>query len=127
MNIVNRFSLLADLRSAKDEGQANFVNPGLFLVGPGLDADLTPKLKALLNVNILWFVSTEPLTLILQQPGIRHYIGEDYSLGFIYRPFLNNNVITSAGVAAFHPGSGFKDIQVAELLYSTFLSVTLTF
>ena len=127
VNIVNRFSLLADLRSAKDEGQANFVNPGLFLVGPGLDADLTPKLKALLNMNILWFVSTEPLTLILQQPGIRHYIGEDYSLGFIYRPFLNNNVITSAGVAVFHPGSGFKDIQVAELLYSTFLSVTLTF
>src|SRR5437867_3552310 len=51
VNIVNRFSLLADLRSAKDEGQANFVNPGLFLVGPGLDADLTPKLKALLNVK----------------------------------------------------------------------------
>ena len=127
VNIVNRFSLLADLRSAKDEAQANFVNPGLFLIGPGLDIEVTPKLKALLNVNFLWFVYTEPLTLILQQPGIRHYIGEDYSLGFIYRPFLNNNVITSVGVAVFRPGSGFKDIQVDETLYSTFLSATLTF
>ena len=127
VNIVNRFSLLSDLRSSKDEAQANFVNPGLFLVAPGLDVEVTPKLKALLNVNLLWFVYTDPLTLVLQQPGIRHYIGEDYSLGLIYRPFLNNNVITSLGVAVFRPGAGFKDIQVSDDLYSTFLSVTLTY
>jgi hypothetical protein len=127
VNIVNRFSLLADLRSSKDQGQSNFVNPGTFLVNAGLDADLTPKLKALFNVNFIWFVYTEPLVLLTQQPGIRHYVGEDYSLGLIYRPFLNNNVITSIGMAYFHSGSGFRDIQVSENLYSTFLSVTLMF
>ena len=127
VNLKNRFSLLPDLRSDKDEGQASFVNPGLFLVGAGIDAALTPKLKASLNVNVLWFVATEPLILILQQPGIGHYFGEDYAVRLNYRPLLSNNVITSLGVAVFRPGGGFGDIQANDLLYSAFLSVTLTF
>ncbi len=127
VNLVNRFSLVPDLRTDKDEGQANFVNPGLFLVGAGLDAVFTPKLKASLNVNVLWFVNTEPLILLLHQPGIGHYIGEDYALRLTYRPFLNNHVVTSLAVAVLRPGSGFGDILVNELLYSAFLSVTLSY
>lgn len=125
--LVNRFSLLPDLRSSKIQGQSEFVNPGLFLLNAGLDADLTPKLKALLNVNALWFVYTQPLQLTLQQPNIRNFIGTDYSLGFLYRPFLSQNVILSAGLAYFVPGNGFKDVQVTENLYSGFFSATLTF
>jgi hypothetical protein len=125
--IKNRFSLLADLRSSKDEGQSSFVNPGSFLVGPGLDLELTPKLRAFLNVNIMWFARTEPLTLILQQSGIRHYFGEDYSIRLQYRPFLSNNVIASAGLALFRPGGGFIDVQIGALLFSSFVSLTLTY
>ncbi len=110
VNIKNRFSLLPDLRSDKDEGQANFVNPGLLLVGAGIDAALTPKLKASINVNVLWFAATQPLILLLQQSGIGHYIGEDYGLRLIYRPLLNNHVVTSLGVAVLRPGNGFGDI-----------------
>ena len=39
-------SLLPDLRTNKEEGQANFVNPGIFLVNAGADFDLTTKLKS---------------------------------------------------------------------------------
>ncbi len=125
--LVNRFSLLSDLRSSKIQGQPEFVNPGIFLVNAGLEAELTPKLKAVLNVNYLWFVYTEPLQYVLHQPNIRHAIGADYSLGFTYRPFLNQNVIFSGGLAYLQPGGGFKDVQINENLYSAFCSATLTF
>ncbi len=46
-------SLLPSLRTSKEEGQANFVNPGIFLVNAGANFDLTPKLKSFLNVNYL--------------------------------------------------------------------------
>jgi hypothetical protein len=125
--LVNRFSLLSDFRSSKIQGQAEFVNPGLFLVNAGVDAQITPKLKAVLNFNYLWFVYTEPLQVVLHQPNIRHTIGGDYSVGLIYRPFLNQNVILSGGLAYFQPGAGFKDVQVNDNLYSAFFSATLTF
>jgi len=125
--ITNRLSLLSDLRSSKIQGQAEYVNPGLFLVNGGVDAELTPKLKMLINFNYLWFVQTQPLQVTLHQPDIRHAIGLDSSIGFIYRPFLNNNALISAGFAGFTPGGGFKDIQISQTLYQAFLSATLTF
>ncbi len=36
-------SLIPDLRSSKEQGQSNYDNPGLRLVGVGADFDLTPK------------------------------------------------------------------------------------
>ena len=39
-------SLLLDLRSSKTEGQANFVNPGVFLYGVGTDMDLLAHAQA---------------------------------------------------------------------------------
>src|SRR6185312_4395078 len=42
VNLVQRLSLVPDLRSSKFQGQANFVNPGLFLPNLGADFDLTP-------------------------------------------------------------------------------------
>ena len=52
-------SLLPDLRSNKDEGQANFVNPGILLTNLGADFDITPKLRGFANVNYLRFEHTE--------------------------------------------------------------------
>ncbi len=46
VNLVQRLSLVPDLRSSKIQGQANFVNPGLILPTFGMDFDLTPKLQA---------------------------------------------------------------------------------
>ena len=106
---------------------AEYNNPGLFLINGGIDAELTPKLKAVVNFNYLWFVQTQPLEVALHQPNLRHAIGLDSGLGLIYRPFLNNNALVSLGFAGFTPGGGFKDVQVSETLYSAFLSATLTF
>ena len=50
--LSGRNGVLASLRSSKDQGQSNFVNPGLLLLGVGADVDLTPQLRAIGNVNV---------------------------------------------------------------------------
>ncbi len=127
INLTNRSSLLNDFRSSKAQGQAQFVNPGVIVANVGLDAELTPKLKAILNFNYLWFAATEPLQYVLHQPKVRSTIGADYSIGLIYRPLLNQNTVLSGGLAYFTPGGGFKDIQEGGNRYSAFFSATLTF
>ncbi|HTA53032.1 MAG TPA: carboxypeptidase regulatory-like domain-containing protein, partial [Candidatus Acidoferrum sp.] len=92
-------SLLPSLRSDKDEGQANFVNPGIFLANLGTDFDLTPKLRGFVNVNYLRFMRTEPLELLLFQSPIHHSIGVDSSIGVRYRPPLTENISITAGAA----------------------------
>jgi hypothetical protein len=127
VNLVNRNSFVPDLRTSKEQGQANFVNPGLFLYNVGVDADLTPKLKLITNASYLQFDSTEPLKLLLHDNKIGHDIGVDLSVGLQYRPFLNNNAIINIGVATLIPGRGFRDIYTSQTLYSVFAGVTLTY
>ncbi len=43
VNFKQTNSLVVDLRSSKTEGQANFVNPGVFIYGVGTDMDLLPR------------------------------------------------------------------------------------
>ncbi|HEX8076402.1 MAG TPA: hypothetical protein VF511_01200, partial [Chthoniobacterales bacterium] len=59
VNFKQRDSLVIDLRTSKSEGQSNFVNPGTIILGYGTDADITPKLKAFVNVNYIWMAETE--------------------------------------------------------------------
>ncbi|QDU63035.1 hypothetical protein Pan216_39090 [Planctomycetes bacterium Pan216] len=110
VNLVQRFSLVPDLRSSKVQGQPNFVNPGLFLYNVGFDVEATPKLRFIQNTNCLWFDSTEVLRQFLFQDQIANGIGVDVSLGAEYRPLLNNNVILVAGIAGLFPWDGFRDI-----------------
>jgi hypothetical protein len=120
-------SLLPSLRSNKEEGQANFVNPGIFLVNAGADFEITPKLRAFANVNYLRFERTEPLELLLFQAPIRHGIGVDYGIGAQYRPPLTENIVLIGGVSALAPGQGFKDIYTGKVLFSFFGVVKFTF
>ena len=103
-------SLLPDLRSNKFEGQASFVNPGILIAGLGLDADLTPKLRGIVNANYLRFDKTGTLDLLLFQPGIRKSIGIDLGAGLVYRPLLSENVVITAGVTGLLPGAAFEDL-----------------
>ena len=98
-------SLLPSLRPNKEEGQANFVNPGIFLVNAGADFDLTPKLKSLLNVNYLRFMHTAPIEVLLFQSPIHNTIGLDYSLGFEYRPPLSENISLRGGAVGAFAGA----------------------
>jgi hypothetical protein len=120
-------SLLPSLRSNKDEGQANFVNPGILLVNAGANFDLTPKLRSFVNVNYLRFERTEPLELLLFQSPIRHTIGVDSSIGVRYRPPLTENISITAGAAALVPGQGFRDIYGGKTLFSLFTDLRFQF
>ena len=143
--LKQRDSLIPDFRTSKTEGQSNFVNPGVAILGFGTDFDVTPKLKAFFNANYIWFADTEPIRLALQTNKVRDELGLDLSLGFKYRPFLTEQVIISAGFGALLPGAGYRDIyrrntvhvpgygpqeeegKVDRYLYNAFFSVTLTY
>jgi hypothetical protein len=120
-------SLLPDLRSSKDEGQANFVNPGIFLANVGANFDITPKLRGFVNVNYLRFERTETLEQILFQAPIRHSIGFDSSIGVRYRPPLTENIAITAGAATLIPGQGLKDIYSGKLMYTFFTDIRFQF
>ena len=51
VNLQQQRSLIPDLRSSKTQGQTNFVNPGLFLINLGVDAEITPKWRLINNAN----------------------------------------------------------------------------
>jgi hypothetical protein len=131
-------SLLPNLRSSKLEGQANFVNPGIFLYNLGAEAELKPKLRAILNLNYSHFHHPEPLSEMLFQPNIRKPIGLDYGGGVLYRPLLSENWIISAGFSSLIPGTGFRDIYSSncsgencgaksKILYSAFVKLKFTY
>jgi hypothetical protein len=144
VNIKQRDSLVLDFRTSKTEGQSNFVNPGVFIVGYGMDADVTPRLKAFVNANYIWTATTETTKQVLFTNHASQDLGLDCSIGVQWRPFLIENVVVSAGVGFFVPGQGYKDIYRANtepvpgfpqesigtvdaFLYSGIFTVTLTY
>lgn len=128
VSLSGRNSLLNSLRTSKDQGQSNFVNPGIGLVGVGADFDLLPQLRLLANASWLTFVDTEPLELLRQQAGIHRQIGFDLSAGIIYRPLFIENVVFQVSTAFLVPGKGFKDLYPnGDVYYSTVANIILTY
>jgi hypothetical protein len=127
VQLTTEGSLLPNMRSSKEEGQANFVNPGIFLINAGADFDITPKLKGFANFNYLRFIRTEPLEYVLFQSSIRHSIGEDLGVGVQYRPPLSENLVLTGGAAMLQPGDGFRDIYTGRTQYSIFGLAKFTF
>ena len=64
---------------------------------------------------------------MLFQSEIDKSIGLDYSIGFEWRPWLNDNVILLGGVAFLTPGAGFKNLLTDKTLYSPFAVLTVTY
>ncbi|MDQ3586590.1 MAG: carboxypeptidase-like regulatory domain-containing protein [Acidobacteriota bacterium] len=110
VGLVQPFSVLPSLRSSKIQGQANFVNPGIFIYNAGLDIEVTQRIKTIFNVNYLRFHRTESLEYLLFQNRIRKEIGYDLSMGIVYRPLLINNVQFTFGASTLLTGRGFRDI-----------------
>jgi hypothetical protein len=100
--------VLNDLRSSKDEGQSNFVNPGMLLAGIGADFDLLPQLRLALNCNDLSFADTQVLDVARSQSGIPKHIGEDLSASLIYRPLMTQNVVVRASYARLVSQRGYQ-------------------
>jgi hypothetical protein len=120
-------SLLVNLRTNKFEGQANFVNPGLFLYNAGVDFNVTPKLRAFVNGNYLRFDRTEPLELLLFQSPITHSIGGDVGAGLEYRPPLSENIVITAGTSGLIPSLGFEQVFNPRSLISGFARIKFQF
>jgi hypothetical protein len=133
VNLVQRLSLVPDLRSSKFQGQANFVNPGLFLPTLGADFELTQKLKLITNVNVLFFDSTNVLEHFLFQGRIEKFIGTDVSMGLEYRPLLSENINFMLGLSGLAAGQGFRDIYNAfssrtePILIGSFMTLNFLF
>lgn len=110
ISLSGRNGVLNDLRSSKDEGQSNFVNPGTVLLGAGGDFDLTPTLRLATNFNHLWFENTSVLELLRLQGNIHHDIGWDLSGAVTWRPKATNNVVLRLSGASLLSGRGMKDL-----------------
>jgi hypothetical protein len=108
--LSGRNGILPSLRSSKDQGQSNFVNPGLILLGVGADADVSPQLRVLGNVSKLNFVNTEVLGVLRNQAPPSKDLGIDVSVGVQYRPFMSQNFVLNASAAALLPGKGLKEL-----------------
>ncbi|HVS64864.1 MAG TPA: hypothetical protein VMT85_15325 [Thermoanaerobaculia bacterium] len=120
-------SFLPALKTSRDKGQPNFVNPGFIQAGLGLDIEVMPKVVTILNGSYLRFDTTETLQALTFQETIDEEIGWDLSAGLIYRPFLNNQMILIGGVSTLLPGRGFRDIfEDGKALYGAFTNLVLT-
>ncbi len=125
--LMQRNSVIPDLRSSKIQGQPNFVNPGIMMFNVGATADLTQKVSLIGNATYIRFVNTEPLQILLKQPDIRNDVGVDLSLGVEYRPLLSNNIIVKGFGAVLQPIGGFSDIFETNTLYQVGTEVVLVF
>ncbi|MBS0557233.1 MAG: hypothetical protein JSR27_07460 [Proteobacteria bacterium] len=103
-------SLIPDLRSSKEQGQSNFENPGLRLLGIGADFDLTPQSRVSGNVNQLWFDNTSTLEALRAAAPISRSIGTDASVAWIYRPFDTQNIVFRLSGSALFAGEGTKNL-----------------
>ncbi|HYC57465.1 MAG TPA: hypothetical protein VEL28_21215 [Candidatus Binatia bacterium] len=123
VSINGRNGILNSLRSSKEQGQSNFVNPGTMLLGVGADFDLTPEVRLSGNVNHLWFHRTAVLEALRMQGTIRRDIGWDVSAAAIWRPQMIQNVVFRLSAAALLPGTGFRDLFENEPRHRAYYSI----
>ena len=127
--LSGRNGVLPSLRSSKEQGQSNFTNPGITLLGTGADFDVLPELRFSVNGNYLWFNETEVLEAVRQQQDIDRAIGFDLSAAMIYRPFATQNVVFRLSGATLLPGEGFKQLYETDddFFYSVLANLVLTY
>lgn len=120
-------SLLPALRTNKDEGQPNFVNPGVFILNGAADFGLTPKLRAFVTTSYIRFLKTAQMEALLFQEKVRPNAGVEYGGGATYRPPLSDNIVIIGGIQAMTLGQGLKDIYERSHLFSIFVNARLQF
>ena len=131
VSLQSRNGILNNLRSSKEQGQSNFVNPGTILLGVGADFDITPAVRLSVNANHLWFHRTGTLEVLRQQQDINRDIGWDLSAALIWRPTMIQNVVFRLSGAVLQPGEGFDDLFVNvtrdRRYYSVLLNTIFTY
>ncbi len=131
IGLSGRNGILNSLRSSKEQGQSNFNNPGLVLLGAGADFDLTPQLRLSANANHLWFQNTATLQVLRNEGSIPSDIGWDLSTAAIWRPKATQNLVVRLSAATLVSGSGFHDlfdrIGGGRTFYSLLANVALAY
>ena len=127
LGLTERFSLYPALRHGRAVGGPNFINPGLYLSNAGVDFDLTTKVRVSANLNFLSFANTAVLENLLSRTRIGRRIGTDAGAIVRWRPFLNNNVVVTAGLSGLIPDAGFRTLANPGPGYSTFMELRLTY
>lgn len=125
--LSGRNGVLNSLRSSKEQGQSNFTNPGIQLLGFGMDFDLLPEWRMTFNLNHLWFDTTEVLEVTRNQGDIDTDIGWDVSVASIYRPFMTQNVIFRLSAAMLLPGEGYQQMFGDDTQYSILANLVLAY
>ncbi|MCL4672547.1 MAG: hypothetical protein KJZ64_06340 [Sphingomonadaceae bacterium] len=131
ISVNGRNGILNSLRSSKEQGQSNFNNPGLMLVGAGADFDITPEFRLSANANHLWFENTATLQALRNEGSIPKDIGWDLSAAAIWRPKSTQNIVVRLSGAALVAGKGFRDLfdnlGQDKTYYSVLANVTLAY
>jgi hypothetical protein len=131
VSVNGRNGILNNLRSSKEQGQSNFNNPGLWLLGVGADFDLTPEFRISANANHLWFEDTTTLENLRIEGTIPSEIGYDLSASAIWRPKANQNIVFRLSGATLLGGDGFQDLfdnrGNGTAFYSILANVTLAY
>ena len=127
--LSGRNGILPSLRSSKEQGQSNFVNPGLLLIGVGADFDVKPELRLTANISHLRFDETAVLGALRNERNPARELGTDFSVGAQWRPFYNQNVIINGSFSMLKLGEGLKDLfgDRKEPFYSGFINAILTY
>ncbi|MCL9998107.1 MAG: hypothetical protein NBV68_01880 [Erythrobacter sp.] len=123
ISVNGRNGLLNSLRSSKEQGQSNFNNPGLMLLGAGADFDLTPEFRLTANANHLWFENTSVLQVLRNEGSIPREIGFDLSASAIWRPKANQNLVFRLSAATLLAGDGFRDLFTSRGGGKEFVSI----
>lgn len=129
VGLSGRNGLLPSLRSSKDQGQSNFINPGLRLIGIGTDLDVLPQLRIFGNISQLSFMNVSSLAILRNQMITSTDIGVDYSIGFHWRPYYNQNLVINGSVALLKTGEAMKQLygQNVGTLRSVLFNAILNF
>jgi hypothetical protein len=126
-DLKSRDGLLPSLRASGNSGESNFSNPGLNLVGLGLDLSLTPQWTISLDANQLWFDKTAVLQALLHQPEISRRLGAEVVVDAIWRPFATQNLILRLSGSQLVRGPGYRAIYGGSNPFSVFALLSLTY
>jgi hypothetical protein len=132
VSLSGRNGVLNSLRSSKDQGQSNFLNPGTVLLGGGADFDVLPELRLSANINHLAFANRSSIELLRNQQLSSNSIGWDMSVAAIYRPTFIQNIVFRASAATLFGGGAFKQLFLVDgsngqQFYSVLFNLVLTY
>jgi hypothetical protein len=121
----NQFTFYPSLRN-KFVQASNNVNPGLFLLNTGFNANLTARLNLQMNFNYYQFVDANPLEVANKLAGVSKDLGTELNLGMVYKPLMIDNIAFTLGASAFFPGHAILDLNKSQdTLYTVFGDITL--